>query len=131
MSCSWIGMVTSSRAGRALTVPRKLSASSSSQAGTPRPLAVSRHILISSLSRLPGDSEITAPTLTRAAGTSTRFLVFQAQRDLSQARNNELRAILDYNQSVVDFETVQEVPIGGGGGVTATTVSTLTQGPVQ
>jgi outer membrane protein len=50
------------------------------------------------------------------AGTSTSFLVFQAQRDLSQARNNELRAILDYNQSVVDFETVQEVPLGGGGG---------------
>lgn len=61
------------------------------------------------------------------AGTSTSFLVFQAQRDLSQARNNELRAILDYNQSVVDFETVQEVPLGGGGGVTATTVSTLSQ----
>jgi HAE1 family hydrophobic/amphiphilic exporter-1 len=51
------------------------------------------------------------------AGTSTSFLVFQAQRDLSQARNNELRAILDYNQSVVDFETVQEVPLGGGGGI--------------
>jgi len=51
------------------------------------------------------------------AGTSTSFQVFQAQRDLSQARNNELRAILDYNQSVVDFETVQEVPLGGGGGV--------------
>jgi outer membrane protein TolC len=50
------------------------------------------------------------------AGTSTSFLVFQAQRDLSQARNNELRAILDYNQSVVDFETVQEVPLNGGGG---------------
>ncbi len=46
-----------------------------------------------------------------AAGTSTNFLVFQAQRDLSQARNNELRAILDYNQSVVDLETVQEVPL--------------------
>jgi outer membrane protein TolC len=49
------------------------------------------------------------------AGTSTSFLVFQAQRDLSQARNSELRAILDYNQSVVDFETVQEVPLNGGG----------------
>jgi outer membrane protein TolC len=49
------------------------------------------------------------------AGTSTNFQVFQAQRDLSQARNNELRAILDYYQSVVDFETVQEVPLGGGG----------------
>jgi|RhiMethySRZTD1v2_1073278.scaffolds.fasta_scaffold00302_47 outer membrane protein len=49
------------------------------------------------------------------AGTSTSFIVFQTQRDLSLARNNELRAILDYNQSVVDFETVQEVPLGGGG----------------
>jgi HAE1 family hydrophobic/amphiphilic exporter-1 len=59
------------------------------------------------------------------AGTSTSFLVFQAQRDLSQARNNELRAILDYNQSVVDFETVQDVPLGGGSaagtGTSATT----------
>lgn len=45
------------------------------------------------------------------AGTSTSFLVFQAQRDLAVARNNELRAILDYNQSVVDLETVQEVPL--------------------
>ena len=51
-----------------------------------------------------------------AAGTSTSFLVFQAQRDLAQARNNELRAILDYSQSVVDLETVQEVPLSGGGG---------------
>ncbi|HLG58979.1 MAG TPA: TolC family protein [Vicinamibacterales bacterium] len=55
------------------------------------------------------------------AGTSTSFLVFQAQRDLSQARNNELRAILDYNQSVVDFETVQEIPLGGGGVATVPT----------
>jgi outer membrane protein TolC len=46
-----------------------------------------------------------------AAGTTTTFFVFQAQRDLAQARANELRAILDYNQSVVDLETVQEVPV--------------------
>jgi outer membrane protein TolC len=36
------------------------------------------------------------------AGTSTSFVVFQAQRDLAQARNNELRAILDYARSAVD-----------------------------
>ena len=48
-----------------------------------------------------------------AAGTSTSFFVFQAQRDLAQAQNNELRAILDYNRSVVDFETVQEAPLAG------------------
>jgi outer membrane protein TolC len=46
-----------------------------------------------------------------AAGTSTSFFVFQAQRDLALARNNELRAILDYNQSRVDLETVQDVPL--------------------
>jgi outer membrane protein TolC len=45
------------------------------------------------------------------AGTSTSFFVFQAQRDLSQARNNELRAILDYNRSIVDLDTVQEAPL--------------------
>jgi outer membrane protein TolC len=49
-----------------------------------------------------------------AAGTSTNFLVFQAQRDLAQARNNELRAILDFQRSVVDLETVQQVPLAGG-----------------
>ena len=49
------------------------------------------------------------------AGMSTSFFVFQAQRDLSQARANELRAITDYNRSIVDYETVQEAPLGGGG----------------
>ena len=47
------------------------------------------------------------------AGMSTSFLVFQAQRDLNQARNNELQALIDYNKSVVDFETVQVAPLTG------------------
>jgi outer membrane protein TolC len=45
------------------------------------------------------------------AGTSTSFLVFQAQRDLAQARNTELQNVLDYHRSIVDLETVQEVPL--------------------
>ena len=57
------------------------------------------------------------------AGMSTSFFVFQAQRDLSQARANEVRAITDYNRSIVDFETVQDAPLGGGGSV-AGTIST-------
>ena len=48
-----------------------------------------------------------------AAGTSTSFFVFQAQRDLAQARDNELRATLDYSKSLVDFETIQQTPIAG------------------
>ena len=47
-------------------------------------------------------------------GMSTSFLVFQAQRDLSTARVNELQAILDYNKALVDFEAVQETSITGG-----------------
>ena len=50
-------------------------------------------------------------------GLSTTFELFQAQRDLSRARQYELNATIDYNRSLVDFEAVQVAPIGGGGGV--------------
>lgn len=46
-------------------------------------------------------------------GLSTSFFVFQAQRDLASARNNEQAAILDYTRSLVDFDTVQEAPVAG------------------
>ncbi len=59
-----------------------------------------------------------------AAGMSTNFLVFQAQRDLADAQNNELSAILDYNRSLVDFETVQEAPTAGGSTVVLPSVGT-------
>jgi len=51
-----------------------------------------------------------------AAGMSSTFFVFQAQRDLSIARVVEIQAISDYNKSLVDFEAVQQVPLNGGGG---------------
>jgi len=80
-----------------------------------------------------------------AAGTSTNFLVFQAQRDLAQARNDELNAILAYNRAIVDLETVQVAPVAGantttlatataanvGTGVTAATGSTGTATTTQ
>ena len=49
------------------------------------------------------------------AGLSTNFLVFQAQRDLADAQYSELVALLDYNKSLVDLETVQEAPTAGTG----------------
>ena len=58
-----------------------------------------------------------AETKKFAAGQSTSFFVFQAQRDLALAQNNELKAILDYNKSVVDFETIQQAPLSGVSGV--------------
>ena len=44
-------------------------------------------------------------------GLSSTFELVQAQRDLARARQNELNATIDYNRSLVDFETVQTAPI--------------------
>jgi outer membrane protein len=49
-------------------------------------------------------------------GMTTNFFVVQAQRDLRDAQNAELRALADYRKSLVVFERVQEAPAGGGGG---------------
>lgn len=50
------------------------------------------------------------------AGMTSAFFVTQAQRDLADARNRELRAIIDYLKSVIDFETGQQAPLSGTGG---------------
>jgi len=47
-------------------------------------------------------------------GLSSTFELVQAQRDLARARQNELNATIDYNRSLVDFETVQVAPLAGG-----------------
>ena len=62
-----------------------------------------------------------------AAGMSNNFQVIQAQRDLAQARNAELQAILDYNRSFIDFEVVQQAPVSGNGGVGLATATGLQQ----
>lgn len=43
-----------------------------------------------------------------AAGMSTNFLVTQAQRDLASAQVAEIRATADYNESLVNFDRVQQ-----------------------
>jgi outer membrane protein TolC len=49
-------------------------------------------------------------------GMSTNFLVIQAQRDLAQAKQNELSAVLAYDLSLVDFEALQQASPRNGGG---------------
>jgi outer membrane protein len=49
-------------------------------------------------------------------GMTTNFFVVQAQRDLRDAQNSELRALADYRKSLVNFERAQQAPAGGGGG---------------
>jgi outer membrane protein TolC len=46
-----------------------------------------------------------------AAGIQISFFVFQAQRDLTQARTSEIRALSDYNKSLADFEAVQSAAL--------------------
>ena len=52
-------------------------------------------------------------------GLTTNFFVVQAQRDLRDAENTELRALADYRKSLVNFERAQQAPSGGGGGAAA------------
>lgn len=52
-------------------------------------------------------------------GMSTNFFVVQAQRDLLDAQNVELRAALDYRKALVTYERVQVT----GGGVAAASAS--------
>ena len=61
------------------------------------------------------------------AGMTSAFFVTQAQRDLADARNRELRATIDYLKSMIDFETAQTSPLGGGGGGGVQQISTQQQ----
>jgi outer membrane protein TolC len=58
-------------------------------------------------------------------GMSTSFLVVQAQRDLAQARNNELAAFLDYARSAVDFEALKETTLDQAGSTVTVTGSSV------
>ncbi|MDA1094808.1 MAG: TolC family protein [Acidobacteria bacterium] len=62
-------------------------------------------------SRILGERRLAAEQRRFEVGLSSTFLVFQAQRDLAQARNREEVATLDYTRSLVDFDAVQEVPL--------------------
>jgi outer membrane protein TolC len=52
-------------------------------------------------------------------GLTTNYFVVQAQRDMRDAENTELRALADYRKSLVNFERAQHAPGGGGGGAAA------------
>ena len=63
------------------------------------------------------------------AGISTNYLVVQAQRDLADAENAELRAEVSYRKSLVDFERVQQTTLQATG-VTVVTTGGLVSPPV-
>jgi HAE1 family hydrophobic/amphiphilic exporter-1 len=61
-------------------------------------------------------------------GMSTSFLVIQAQRDLAQARTNELSAVLSYDLSLVDFEALQQAGPAQASGTQSSQGSQTAQG---
>jgi outer membrane protein len=82
-------------------------------------IANSKRVDSTRAARVLAERRLEAEEKKFAAGMSTSFLVFQAQRDLAQARNTELRAVLDYTKSQVDYETVQVAPVTGSSGFTS------------
>src|SRR4029079_9024710 len=68
-------------------------------------------------------------------GMATNYEVVQAQRDFADARNAELRAVLNYRKAIVNFDTVQRVgtrgvgaAVTGGGGAGTTAGPTTNRG---
>jgi outer membrane protein TolC len=51
-------------------------------------------------------------------GMSTNYQVVQAQRDLRDAQNSELRALLNYRKSLVEFDRTQQAGAATGGATT-------------
>jgi outer membrane protein TolC len=52
-------------------------------------------------------------------GMSNNYQVVQMQRDLREAQNIELRALLNYRKALVEFDRVQQAGSSGGGGQAA------------
>jgi outer membrane protein TolC len=62
-------------------------------------------------------------------GMSTSFLVIQAQRDMAQAKTNELSAVLSYDLSLVDYEALQQAgPAGQSTGTSTASSAAAAQG---
>ena len=71
---------------------------------------------------------------------STNYFVVQAQRDLSDAQNSELRAVLNYRKALVEMERVQSTTLqnlnitilnGGGGRDAVATSASVTGGTTR
>lgn len=67
-----------------------------------------RRIETTRVARELADQRLDAERKRFEVGMSTSFLVIQAQRDLAQATQNELAAVLTYDLALVTFEAVQQ-----------------------
>ena len=76
---------------------------------------IARRIEASIAARELAEEQLAAELSKFAAGTQTNFFVVQAQRDLAAAQDTELRAILDQQKALVEFDRVQRTSLSQAG----------------
>ena len=76
---------------------------------------IARRIDASIAARELAEEQLAAEQSKFGAGMSTNFFVVQAQRDLATAQDTELRAILDQQKALVEFDRVQRTSLSQAG----------------
>ena len=77
--------------------------------------AIQKRIDAATAARELAEEQLAAEESKFEVGMSTNFFVVQAQRDLSTAQDTELRAILDYQKALIEFERVQRTSLSQAG----------------
>ena len=77
--------------------------------------AIQERIRAALASRELAEEQLRAEEIKFEVGLSTNFLVVQMQRDLTAAQDVELRAILDYQRALIEFDRTQRTSLGAVG----------------
>ena len=77
--------------------------------------SIQERIAAATAARDFSEQQLSAEESRFEVGLATNFFVVQAQRDLATAQETELRAILDYQLALIEFERVQQTSLGGAG----------------
>lgn len=77
--------------------------------------AIEQQIDAATASRELAEEQLRAEESKFEVGLSTNFFVVQAQRDLATQQDLELRAILDYQRALIEFERAQRTSLGAAG----------------
>ena len=77
--------------------------------------SIQERIEAATASRELAEEQLRAEESKFETGLSSNFFVLQSQRDLTAARDAELRAILDYQRALIEFDRTQRASLGGAG----------------
>ncbi len=77
--------------------------------------SIQQRIEAATASRELAEQQLQAEESKFETGLSANFFVLQSQRDLAAAQDAELRAILDYQRALIEFDRTQRASLGGAG----------------